>query len=223
MEGHAATALQRHEPRRHTSLLNPHAWQYYGRCQLYAVWNLGMRQPVRRSVPSDPCSAPPTRYGRTQFICPWNLAPKIRRRGRRSHSSRLPRDHTDGDGRARTAAAAAPSVAGGPGARASRHPRVSSPSIGSPVAVARGCSSRSRPPPVASQHARDRCQVQVHAPRESDVVRAAQRPAAGPRVVSCRVRSVPMFGLLVHAKCVARKTWSAPIVCKSRTPDRARP
>lgn len=29
MEGHAATALQRHEPRRHTahtSLLNPHAW-----------------------------------------------------------------------------------------------------------------------------------------------------------------------------------------------------
>jgi hypothetical protein len=170
MEGHAATALQRHEPRRHTSLLNPHAWQYYGRCQLSAVWTLDMRQPVRRSAPSDPCSAPPTRHGRTQFICPWNLAPKIRRRGRRSHSSRLPRDHTDG--RARTAAAAAPSVAGGPGARASRHPRVSSPSIGSPVAVARGCSSRSRPPPVASQHARDRCQV--HAPGESDVVRAAQ-------------------------------------------------
>jgi hypothetical protein len=134
-----------------------------------------MRQRVRRSAPSDPCSAPPTRHGRTQFICPWNLAPKIRRRGRPSHSSRsrLPRAHTDG--RARTRADSSrgrPSVAGGPGARASRHPRVSSPSIGSPVAVARGCSSRSRPPPVASQHARDRCQV--HAPGESDVVRAAQ-------------------------------------------------
>lgn len=184
MDGHAATALQRHEPRRHTSLLNPHAWQYYGRCQLYAVWNLDMRQPVRRSAPSDPCSAPPTRHGRTQFICPWNLAPKIRRRGRRSHSSRLPRAHTDG--RARTAAAAAPAwrVARARGPAATHvcpRPRLAPPSP-SPAAA---------PPAPVRRRLRHSMQgTGAKFMHREKVTSCVQRSAPRPGPASCRVQFV---------------------------------
>lgn len=118
-------------------------------------------------------------------------------------------------GRARTAAAAAPAwrvarARGGPAAthvcpRPRLAPRSPSPAAAPPAPVRRRLRHSMHGTGAKFMH------------REK-VTSCVQRSAPRPGPASCRVRSVPMFGLLVHAKCVARKTWSAPIVCKSRTP-----